>query len=237
MYAATLAAVNDEGIIVGGHVGGWVQTFPTSRFGKQPQEQMRRDFRMVTGRCLICGSADHKAKEHSKKPHLSQRAPTIPHASQSSARPISSVSTLARTAAQPSATPSSARPALARPAVALPTDDQLYDLWFTGSNPSKRDLSLDLVDDAWLPMVQVLKALGEKSSNNAKRYLSADSDCPKKLWRVGVRPTLGVENRDWKTMMRPRGGGGARGGGIVVRKTFLKKVVLAKYRHRLRPYP
>ena len=80
----------------------------------------------------------------------------------------------------------------------LPTDDQLYDLWFTGGNPARRDLNLDLLDDAWLPMLQVLKALGEKSSNNAKRYLSVNSDCPRKFWRVGVGATLGVEDRDCK---------------------------------------
>jgi len=214
VYAAALAAVGDEKVLVGGHVAGWVQTFPTSRFGKQPQEQIRREFRMVSDRCLICGFDQHKSRR-------------CPQAKKPAHTPASS--------SQAASTASSSRPVRTRPAVTLPTDDQLYDLWFTGSSPAKRDLNLDLMDDAWLPMMQVLKALGEKSSNNAKRYLSAASDCPRKLWRVGVGATLGVEDRDWKSLKPPGGGVGKRSG-YVVRKTFLKKVVLARYRHRLRPH-
>ena len=37
VYAATLAAVNDEKAVMAGHVGGWTQTFPTSNAGKQQQ--------------------------------------------------------------------------------------------------------------------------------------------------------------------------------------------------------
>ena len=47
--------------------------------------------------------------------------------------------------------------------------------------------------------------------------------------------TLAVEGRDWTTMPRPRGGGATRGGGILVRKAFLKKVVLAKCVSKWRP--
>ena len=216
IYAATLAAVNDEKVVTAGHVGGWTQTFPTSNVGKQQQAQTEREFRMVTDRCLICGSTTHKAAECT--PARRESETRAPRTSLTVLEPTSHVA-----------------PQLA-PRIPMPSDTDLFELWFSGSNPTKRNLETDVVDGAWLPMVRVLAALGERSKNNSRRYLCEDSDSRKKQWRVGAAGALGVEDRDWKNASSSRGGGGKKGGVYLVRKCFLKKVVLTRYRHRLRPH-
>ena len=60
------------------------------------------------------------------------------------------------------------------------------------------NLGEHLLDEAWLPMTMVLAALGEKSTNNARRYLCESSDCPRKRWTFRRQNNVGVEGRDWK---------------------------------------
>ena len=171
---------------------------------------------MVTDRCLICGSTSHKAAE------------CTPARRESEARaPRTSLTVLEST--------TRVTPELAT-RIPMPSDTDLFELWLSGSNPTKRNLETDAIDGVWLPMVRVLAALGERSKNNSRRYLCEDSDCRKKQWRVGVAGSLGVEGRDWKIASSERGGGGKKGGSYLVRKCFLKKVVVSRYRHRLRPH-
>ena len=120
---------------------------------------------------------------------------------------------------------------LAQPPV--PTDDARYDNWFNGNNAEKTNLTNHVVEDAWVPMVVTLPAL-KLGSNNAKRYLSAASDTPRKIWRIGAKKELPVEGRDWKMIQSRKGGGYQKSGGYHVRTKFLKKVVLERFRHCLR---
>ena len=111
------------------------------------------------------------------------------------------------------------------------SDEDLYTAWYR-----KENLADHLLEECWLPMTAVLDALGEKSNNNARRYLCEDSDSPRKRWTLGPRSNLGVEGRDWKVVNgSKKGGGGKKRGTYVVKDAFLKRVALARYRHRLSP--
>lgn len=231
VYAACLAAISEESSVIRGSLGGWTQTFPTSRFGKPSQEQAKREWRMVHDRCLICNSSTHKATAcTSQKSSQRQSSPSASHVALASSR-NRSVST-AIPHAQPSTNRSGAvAKAQAQPAV--PSDDARYDSWFNGNNVGKTNLTHHVVEDAWVPMNVTLPAL-KLSSNNAKRYLSFDSDTPRKLWRLGAKKDLPLEGRDWKMIQGRKGGGFHKSGGYHVRTKFLKKVVLEKFRHCLR---
>ena len=95
------------------------------------------------------------------------------------------------------------------------------------------NLAEHLLAEASLRMRTVLAALGEKFTNNARRYLCEDSDCPRKRWTFGRQSNVGVEGRDWKVAASKKGGGGKNGDSYVIEDAFLKKVTLAKYRHCL----
>ena len=77
----------------------------------------------------------------------------------------------------------------------------------------------------WVPLLPVLKALGE-SWKNPRRYL-AQSDCPSKLWKLGPRGRMPKEHVDWTSKAAPGNGN------FCVRKTFLKDVLIKHYRHKL----
>ena len=118
---------------------------------------------------------------------------------------------------------------------AVTSDDHLYTKWYGGGNALGVNLAEHLLDEAWLPMATVLAALGEKFANNARRYLCEDSDCPRKRWTFARQSNVGLEGRDWKVAVSKKCGGGKKGGPYVVKDAFLKKVTLARYRHRLTP--
>jgi len=125
-YVVILAAITDESMVVRGSLGGWTQTFPTSRFGKPSQEQARREWRMVNDRCLICNATTHKAKACPNK-KASQRQPSPSAASLNQASSINRSAAVAKPHAQASTNRfvATAKP-LAQPPV--PTDDARYDI-------------------------------------------------------------------------------------------------------------
>ena len=71
-------------------------------------------------------------------------------------------------------------------------------------------------------------------SEQCNTISTATPDCPRKLWRLGARQELPAEWRDWQMPQGRNGGGYRKRGGFHVKKSFLKKVVLDKFRHRLR---
>ena len=78
-----------------------------------------------------------------------------------------------------------------------------------------------------------LSALG-LSANNAQQYLTVTSDCRRKLWRLGARQEVPVERCNWQMLQGRKAGDYRKRGGYHVRQKFLKKLVLNKFRHRLR---
>ena len=91
----------------------------------------------------------------------------------------------------------------------------------------------DVVYVLQAPPNESLPALG-LSANNAQRYLTPISDCPRKLWRLGARQAFTVEGRDWQMLQGRNGGGYRKRGGYHVKKSFLKTLVLDRFRHCLR---
>ena len=75
------------------------------------------------------------------------------------------------------------------------------------------------------PLDASLLALG-LSVNNEQRYLTATTEYPRKLWRLGARQEFLVELRDWQMLQGRKGGGYRKRGGYDVKKRFLKKLVL-----------
>ena len=118
---------------------------------------------------------------------------------------------------------------------AVTNDADLYTKWYGGGHELGVNLAEQLLDEVWLPMTTVLAALGEKSTKNARRYLCEDSDCPHKRWTFGRQSNVGVKGRGWKVAASKKGGGGKKSGVHVVKDAFLKKVTLARCRHRLTP--
>ena len=114
------------------------------------------------------------------------------------------------------------------------TEGELFQQWYSGRNITGKNLADVEQANGWLPMTVVLSALGE-SQNNAKRYLDSDSDTTSnnKLWVLGPQKKEPVYEEDWTQIQRGRGGGYRRQGSYHVRQTFLKKIVVARYKHRL----
>jgi hypothetical protein len=83
-------------------------------------------------------------------------------------------------------------------------------------------------DGGWIPLKPALKALGE-SCKNPGRYVEAGSDAPGKLWLVGQLKRVPRQNLDYKRGASVRGGCNP----FLVRKTFLKEVVLERFKHKL----
>ena len=77
-----------------------------------------------------------------------------------------------------------------------------------------------------------LPALG-LSANNAQQYLTVTSDCRRKLWRLGARQEVPVERCNWQMLQGRKAGDYRKRGGYHVKRRFLKKFVLDRFRQRL----
>ena len=82
------------------------------------------------------------------------------------------------------------------------------------------------------PSNALLPALG-LSAKNAQRYLTVTSDCRRKLWRLGARQELPVEGCDLQMLQGRKAGDYRKRGGYHVKKRFLTKFVLDRFRQRL----
>ena len=72
---------------------------------------------------------------------------------------------------------------------AVTSDEDLYTKWYGDGNKLGVNLAEHLLDEAWLPMTMVLAALGEKSTNNARRYLCETPTVHASAGRLGARTT------------------------------------------------
>lgn len=231
VYSAVMTQL-PEHAIANGRLGGWTQTCPRSRFFEEAKKQSAREWRMVNNCCLTCGQDDHKVRNCPR-----QAKPTIPSSTFASLQAISSPTLPVEKASRAErSTPHSKESTRTASQIAQPrrTDCQLFQQWFSGHNCIGRNLS-DVEDgNGWLPMTVVLPALGE-SKNNAKRYLDRDSDTirNRKLWVLGPHKRDPVRDQDWKQLHTGKGGGYQKQGAYHCKKSFLKKIVLVRYSHKL----
>ena len=226
LFAFVLGKLSEDAVLQHGRLGGWTQThvapLPVATFNS-----LQRDWRMVHDRCLDCGLAGHFAGSRlcvlAQQGAKSKAAPSSSSSSAASAPPLAKPASVAVPAKAIALAPAAnvAEPAPAPKAVPLaPADDLdgMVDNWITRKG---------LCDnDGWIPMKAVLKAL-EEPWKNPRRYLQADSDVPTKVWTLGGN--VPTEDTDFKQGATTRGGLGP----LLVRTTFLKNVVKARYRSKL----
>ena len=186
---------------------------------------LQREYRMVCNRCLACGLSGHYVNSRVSKGYCKiARSGSTAVFSNSSSGAVSSV------CPAPPVGVAAARAALlaARPAVsatkaagqrAAAIDwDKLAVEWLEKNN----------CQDEWLKLRHALTALGE-SVNNANRYLQLGTDGMAKLWRLEPGNHAPKYNVDYKRSSKPHG----KQQPLLVRKGFLKKVLMQRYRAKL----
>ena len=190
-------------------LGGFVQT-ATKPLSAENYNSLQRQFRMVKTLCLDCGLSSHKAGadecEFSKRRRRIPEAPLLPLS-------VSAPSPAAVSPPEITATP---------PVVRAASTDCGFEAWFE----KRRPVPLQADEEGWIPLKNALLALGESPQNPA-RFVTADSDSPAKLWKLGRK--VPKFNTDWK-----RASPAARAPWFV-RKEFLKRVILERYPSKLRP--
>lgn len=228
LFAFLLGKLDEDAALRHVRLGGWTQTnvapLPVAAFNS-----LQREWRMVHDRCLDCGLAGHFAGSSlCVQAQQGVKAKAAPSSSSSSAASVPSLPmplpvAVAAKAIAPAPAANAVEPAPAPKAVPpAPVEDLdgQFDSWIT---------SKGLIDsDGWISLNAVLKALGE-AWKSPRRYVLANSDCPAKLWTLGVDRRAPTQDTDFKQEATTRGGYGP----FVVRKTFLKDVMLERCRHKL----
>ena len=188
---------------------------------------------MVNGRCLECGGLC-KAKE-CKNRGASVGVPVTLLAGVSASASASTSRVAVPASVSLPVVPKTAPPAQAPQQVAasLPpappvlSDDEIFDKWY-------KKWSLCLVEKhGWVPMSKALRALRECSGNAVKFLTGGESSKSQKVWEVGPFGTLPKRGTDWKKMESKAGGGSGHGQSYHVKKAFLKRAVLERYRVRV----
>ena len=205
-------------------VGGWTQT-AAKPLGATDYNRVQREYRMLKGRCLECGRAGH----------LARRCPTL--LAKASAAKSSSDALLGARAGVAAAKPKAALPVLhvvkaaaaplakasavpkSAPAAVAVDWEQRAEAWLV-----RKRLVFD--SSGWTLFKQVLISL-ELPWKNPIRYLKAESDVPKLLWKLGRRQPR--DGSDFKRGSAKRGGNGP----FYVRRAFLKHVLVERYRRKL----
>ena len=238
-----------ESAAIMGRLGGWAQVYASPN--TTATAALREQKRILDNRCIHCGGRGHYIIDCPSRrvgdparvaplQHIAPRpaAPSLPLQTSEPIdplMPLPSRSEAGGVQCANLATSSGNRvpvtslpveqttPSRAVPSAHHMTDDMKFES-FCG----RHGLTFD--DSGWILLAPFVKAVGE-SKGHVNRFVSADSDCPKKLWLTGPRKThIPVEHRDWKRAVG-RGGGNA-GGLYYCRKTFLKKVLLQRYPHK-----
>lgn len=247
LFMFVLGKLEEDAVARHGRLGGWTQTC-VKPLPVAVQNALQRDWRMVNDRCLDCGQPGHFAGSHlcqhiaitskslaaaslapamqpsSAQPRVAAVAPapmpSEPRAEAAPAQPKHPVAIVAAVP-KPSEPKAGAAPGHAN-AGPSQADADLFDAWFAAERPTR--LTSDA--DNWVPLKNVLRALGE-SVQNPSRFVDAGSDSPAKLWRLGPGRRAPTRGRDWTAV-------GIRGGNqLVVKKKFLKTVMLERYRDKL----
>ena len=186
-------------------LGGYAQT-AVAPLPNNNFVSLQREYRMVQATCLDCGLPGHYAGAAKCKGYT--RIVGLPASSTiSSSRPAARADSKIFSS-------SSASVVVAR---AVDYDQRASD-WLS---------ALNLVAD-WLGLSAVLEALREPSKN-PNRYLQSTSDCMSKLWTLGPKQQAPKWNEDYKRSGKRHGAKNP----FLVRKSFLKKVLVERYRHKL----
>ena len=215
-----------------GRIGGWTQTAPKSsfrRFKHILEPELEREWRMVNSLCLECGGSCKATK--CKNMVASVGVPVTLAAAEPSASSSASTSRLVMPVPVVAKAPPHAQVRQSAPAAASPlpgmSDDEIFDKWY-------EKWSLSLVEtNGWVPMSKALPALRENNGNAVRFLTGGESSKSTKVWKVGPRGTLPKSGTDWTKMKSAAGGGGGDGRAYHVKKAFLKRAVLERYRNRV----
>ena len=172
---------------------------------------LQREFRMIHGTCLECGLPGHFAGARKSKGYA--RIVGLPTSSPTSSSSSSRAVPLAANTAAPTST--SIAPSRC---VAAPDYQKRVDEWLTTHSCVAE----------WLSLRAVLVALRE-TVKNPNRYLQTSSDAKSKLWLLGTRQQAPKFNEDYKRSDKRHGDNKP----FLVRKAFLKRVLMERYRHKL----
>ena len=198
-------------------VGGWTQT-SAKPLGASDCNRLQREHRMVKDRCLECGMAGHFARRCPKL--LAKASAAKPSSGAAVAAPMAKAARLSLPVvkASPSVrTPSQAK--AAPPAVAVDWE-QRAETWLD----RKQELAFD--NGGWTAFKAVLISL-ELPWKNPNRYLEAETDVCGKLWKLGRKQPK--DGSDFKRGNSKHGGKGP----FLIRRAFLKSVLVERYRHKL----
>ena len=199
-----------ETVVLGGYVQTAVAPLPNNIFVSS-----QREYRMIQGTCLDCGLPGHYAGARKCKGYI--RIAGLPTSSPISSSSLTTLSSASRTAAPVHSKTASPSSASAVRAPAIDYEKRASD-WLTTHN---------FVAE-WLGLRAVLGALCEPIKN-PNRYLQSSSDSTSKLWLLGARKQAPKWNEDYKRSGKRHG----ENKPFLVRKTFLKRVLMERYRHKL----
>ena len=202
-----------ETVVLGGYVQTAVAPLPTNTF-----LSLQGEYRMVQATCLDCGLPGHYAGATKCKGYT--RIAGLSASSTISSSSLTTVASSSRAAApvDTKRTSSSSASAVLVPAIDY---EQRASDWLSTHN---------FVAE-WLGLPAVLGALREPSKN-PNRYLQSASDCKSKLWLLGANQQAPKWNEDYKRSGKRHGANNP----FLVCKTFLKRVLMERYRHKLQFY-